>query len=245
LDDVTWDMSTRERFDAFSANTRIASCCFRALLGSDATRRWEEVKLVKVMRRAPNCSTALFLHFPTGTLSSQLLPSPRPYALVLFPRSRLKIISRPSALNVMQEGFRRFLHGAGSHLDAVRTHRRAREHAVHCIFDAGLPYSRSVITFCLHRKTSRCARKLSAHVSCVNTMTFSRGDGRWLASGGDGARIVIHARAHLMFFRKDRNILLWDFHQPDLTQPAQALFGPRVRAPTIPRCSWFTNLTLE
>lgn len=29
-------------------------------------------------------------------------------------------------------------------------------------------------------------RKLSVHNSCVNALTFSNGDGRWLASAGDG-----------------------------------------------------------
>lgn len=35
--------------------------------------------------------------------------------------------------------------------------------------------------------TSFCGRKLTAHASCVNYLTFSRKDGRWLASAGDGA----------------------------------------------------------
>lgn len=39
------------------------------------------------------------------------------------------------------------------------------------------------------RKTYRndgYSRKLDGHKSCVNALTFSNGDGRWLASAGDG-----------------------------------------------------------
>ncbi|RDB14747.1 DDB1- and CUL4-associated factor 5 [Hypsizygus marmoreus] len=54
------------------------------------------------------------------------------------------------------------------------------------------------------------SRHLVGHESCINALTFSSGDGRFLASGGD-----------------DLNILLWDFHQEDLRAPACSLRGPR------------------
>ncbi|KAF9483512.1 WD40 repeat-like protein [Pholiota conissans] len=54
------------------------------------------------------------------------------------------------------------------------------------------------------------SRKLEAHKSCINALTFSSGDGRFLASGGD-----------------DLRILLWDFHQNDVKIPTHALRGPK------------------
>ncbi|KAK7690154.1 hypothetical protein QCA50_006803 [Cerrena zonata] len=60
------------------------------------------------------------------------------------------------------------------------------------VVDGGFPYS----------------RKLSAHTACVNAITFSNGDGRWLASAGD-----------------DPFIYLWDFHQTDLSQPTCGYIG--------------------
>ncbi|KAI0789582.1 WD40-repeat-containing domain protein [Abortiporus biennis] len=68
---------------------------------------------------------------------------------------------------------------------------RARERAVKEILDNGFPYS----------------RKLSAHTSCVNALTFSS-DGRWLASAGD-----------------DPLVMLWNFHQDDLQQPSCGFIG--------------------
>ncbi|KAG5723029.1 hypothetical protein E4T56_gene1942, partial [Termitomyces sp. T112] len=53
--------------------------------------------------------------------------------------------------------------------------------------------------------------KLAAHTSCVNTLAFSSGQGRFLASGGDDFRIY-----------------LWDFHQEDVTVPIYNLCGPKV-----------------
>ncbi|KAG7088144.1 hypothetical protein E1B28_012166 [Marasmius oreades] len=74
-----------------------------------------------------------------------------------------------------------------------RQHRRTQPTAAQSIFDHGFPYS----------------HKLSAHVSCVNALTFSRKDGRFLASGGD-----------------DLNIHLWDFHQENVTAPCHSFVGP-------------------
>ncbi|KAI5997408.1 hypothetical protein EDD15DRAFT_2245472 [Pisolithus albus] len=51
--------------------------------------------------------------------------------------------------------------------------------------------------------------KLTAHVSCVNYLVFSRKGGRWLASAGD-----------------DFRILLWDFNQEDLRSPSGSYSGP-------------------
>ncbi|KAL4081255.1 WD40 repeat-like protein [Scleroderma citrinum] len=53
------------------------------------------------------------------------------------------------------------------------------------------------------------SRKLTAHVSCVNYLAFSRKDGRWLASAGD-----------------DFRILLWDFNQDDVEGPSGCYSGP-------------------
>ncbi|KAJ3506610.1 hypothetical protein NLJ89_g6776 [Agrocybe chaxingu] len=51
-------------------------------------------------------------------------------------------------------------------------------------------------------------QKLEAHKSCVNSLAFSSGDGRFLATGGDDPRIY-----------------LWDFHQEDVKKPSFALRG--------------------
>ncbi|KAI5985700.1 WD40 repeat-like protein [Pisolithus marmoratus] len=53
------------------------------------------------------------------------------------------------------------------------------------------------------------SRKLTAHVSCVNYLVFSRKGGRWLASAGD-----------------DFRILLWDFNQEDVSSPSGCYSGP-------------------
>ncbi|KAF8798922.1 WD40 repeat-like protein [Phlegmacium glaucopus] len=50
------------------------------------------------------------------------------------------------------------------------------------------------------------SRKLQAHNSCVNALTFSSGEGRFLASGGD-----------------DQRIHLWDFYQDDVKSPSFSL----------------------
>jgi len=59
-------------------------------------------------------------------------------------------------------------------------------------FASGLPYS----------------RKLVGHSSCVNTLAFSSGEGRWLASAGD-----------------DRVVNLWDLHQEDVTASSFSFGG--------------------
>lgn len=53
------------------------------------------------------------------------------------------------------------------------------------------------------------SRQLTAHVSCVNYLVFSRKGGRWLASAGD-----------------DFRILLWDFNQEDVRSPSGCYSGP-------------------
>ncbi|EJC98064.1 WD40 repeat-like protein [Fomitiporia mediterranea MF3/22] len=65
---------------------------------------------------------------------------------------------------------------------------------LHSIFESGFPYS----------------KKLLAHRSCVNAITFSKGEGRWLASAGD-----------------DLRVLLWDLHQEDVRAPSCSLTGHR------------------
>ncbi|KDQ62603.1 hypothetical protein JAAARDRAFT_171107 [Jaapia argillacea MUCL 33604] len=54
------------------------------------------------------------------------------------------------------------------------------------------------------------SKKLSSHTSCVNALVFSSGEGRWLASAGD-----------------DLRVLLWDFHQEDISRPSAMFLGPR------------------
>ncbi|TFK40763.1 WD40 repeat-like protein [Crucibulum laeve] len=75
-----------------------------------------------------------------------------------------------------------------------RNRTRNRADVLHSITSNGFPYS----------------RRLSAHTSCVNALTFSSGNSRFLASGGD-----------------DHRIHLWDFHQEDLKTPAMTMVGIR------------------
>jgi WD repeat-containing protein 22 len=35
-------------------------------------------------------------------------------------------------------------------------------------------------------------RKLIGHTSCVNALAFSSGEGRWLASAGDGESLLLY-----------------------------------------------------
>ncbi|KAF9779652.1 WD40 repeat-like protein [Thelephora terrestris] len=68
-----------------------------------------------------------------------------------------------------------------------------KERALGNLLDAGFPYSRCLL----------------GHSSCVNTLAFSNGDGRFLASGGD-----------------DLKIQLYDFQQEDLNRPSWSFVGP-------------------
>lgn len=79
--------------------------------------------------------------------------------------------------------------------NAVWNAHNAREKAVKTLLETGFPYS----------------RRLTGHTSCVNTLAFSAGDGRWLASAGD-----------------DPNVLLFDFHQEDVKTPCCSFIAPRV-----------------
>ncbi|KAJ8593007.1 WD40 repeat-like protein [Rhizopogon salebrosus TDB-379] len=69
----------------------------------------------------------------------------------------------------------------------------ARKEALRQMYSHGFKYS----------------RKLTAHNSCVNCVTFSHNDGRWLASAGDDFRMH-----------------LWDFSQEDVRHPSHTLSGP-------------------
>ena len=42
-------------------------------------------------------------------------------------------------------------------------------------------------------QTVETGRKLTAHKSCVNSLSFSRNGGRWLASAGDGKLSMLTA----------------------------------------------------
>ncbi|KXN81788.1 DDB1- and CUL4-associated factor 5 [Leucoagaricus sp. SymC.cos] len=71
---------------------------------------------------------------------------------------------------------------------------RNRADVLESIFSDGFQYS----------------RRLNAHTSCINALTFSNGEGQFLASGGD-----------------DLKICLWDFYQEDVNEPIGSLVGPR------------------
>ncbi|THH16523.1 hypothetical protein EW146_g4128 [Bondarzewia mesenterica] len=62
----------------------------------------------------------------------------------------------------------------------------------------------------------RYSRKLSEHKSCVNALSFSNGDGKWLASAGD-----------------DRRVLLWDMHQENLEKSSCRFDGHRANIFTL------------
>ena len=75
----------------------------------------------------------------------------------------------------------------------VRRPEVIKEKAVENILDAGFAYSRSLMTSPNARykrlivlSLSPVYRSLPGHTSCVNALAFSNGDGRFLASGGDG-----------------------------------------------------------
>lgn len=77
-----------------------------------------------------------------------------------------------------------------------------------------------------------CVRKLFGHSSCVNALAFSSGDGRFLASGGDGKSLGLCTSGYhslrLRYFI-DMQIQIWDFHQNDVNVPSCSFRGPRVR----------------
>jgi DDB1- and CUL4-associated factor 5 len=75
-------------------------------------------------------------------------------------------------------------------------------------------------------------RKLTKHTSCVNALAYS-GDGRFLASGGDGKCKISYLFSFSSEMYIDLEILLWDFHQESLKEPSYALRGPQVRMPFI------------
>ena len=65
------------------------------------------------------------------------------------------------------------------------------------------------------------------HSSCVNAITFS-GDGRWLASAGDGTYTSPILVLKYLTWLADPYVYLWDFHQDSLDKPSHAFRGPRV-----------------
>jgi hypothetical protein len=85
------------------------------------------------------------------------------------------------------------------------------------------------------RPSDLIGRKLSAHKSCVNYLAFSRNDGRWLASAGDG-KVMFDSRYYCDWlttciawaFRLDFRVQLWDFNQDDIQRPSQTYAGPTV-----------------
>jgi hypothetical protein len=88
----------------------------------------------------------------------------------------------------------------------------ARKEALRQMYSHGFKYSR--YQFQTNPVTTPPlipTRKLTAHNSCVNCVTFSRNDGRWLASAGDDFRVH-----------------LWDFSQEDVRHPSHTLSGPVV-----------------
>ena len=76
-------------------------------------------------------------------------------------------------------------------------------------------------------------RRLTAHTSCVNALAWS-GNGRWLASAGDGKQIksviapIAPATRHGQY--TDRRVLLWDFHPLDNLSAPLVCTGPRVHS---------------
>lgn len=76
------------------------------------------------------------------------------------------------------------------------------------------------------------SRSLRGHSSCVNALAFSNGDGRFLASGGDGTQLPQTAQRspELKHISRliDLQIQLFDFQQEDLACPSWAFVGPTV-----------------
>ncbi|KZT55473.1 WD40 repeat-like protein [Calocera cornea HHB12733] len=98
--------------------------------------------------------------------------------------------SGPSLVAAPGRPFMPSIRGNGLAADALRARRRAMDASL-----GSFLYS----------------TKLRAHKSCVNALAFSKGEGRWLASGGD-----------------DRSVLLWDMHEDgEERQPRVRLRGHR------------------
>jgi hypothetical protein len=82
-------------------------------------------------------------------------------------------------------------------LDSIRQH-KDRQRKMSNYFAAGLPYSRYYlpvisISSCFDTDLwhgNGVNRKLIGHSSCVNALAFSSGEGRWLASAGDGESLL-------------------------------------------------------
>ncbi|KAH9980092.1 WD40-repeat-containing domain protein [Lactifluus volemus] len=91
---------------------------------------------------------------------------------------------------------------------------KARQNTMSSYFASGFPYS----------------RKLTGHSSCVNALAFSSGEGRWLASAGDGeyplSRNMSQMCKTCTMAAKDRVVKLWDLHQEDVTTPSCSFKGP-------------------
>lgn len=68
------------------------------------------------------------------------------------------------------------------------------------------------------------------HTSCVNSLTLSSGDGRFLASGGDGAYSFkcLTSSDLISYTGTDPFVYLWDLHQDELTQPTCGFIGHKV-----------------
>ncbi|KAF8906176.1 WD40-repeat-containing domain protein [Mucidula mucida] len=75
---------------------------------------------------------------------------------------------------------------------------------------AGPSRSRQQTLETMFRQGFQYSKKLTAHTSCVNSMTFSAQGARYLATGGD-----------------DLDVHIWDFHQENLTRPLYTCTGPR------------------
>ena len=76
--------------------------------------------------------------------------------------------------------------------------------------------------------STRPNRKLTGHNSCVNALAFSLGDGRWLASAGDGESSFLLQYALRTVAQTDHVVKLWDLHQDNLVAPSCSFSGPAV-----------------
>jgi hypothetical protein len=67
----------------------------------------------------------------------------------------------------------------------------------------------------------------------VNALSFSSGDARFIASGGDGEDLRFFSFVVEELFigtrmQQDFYIHLWDMHQEDIIVPSRTLTGPKV-----------------